>query len=270
MIIEYSLFIIFFSIISAIIISSPKFLKLDYKKTLIIGFIGSTISIIIFTILSLYDINIIKNTLISFSIYTISIVLTVLIHFFRNPTRIPPKENNIILSPADGKILYIKPFENGNIPKPIKGKKQISITDIAKNDVFSKSNGIIIGIGMTLFDVHINRTPINGKVIYSKHYNGINYSAKNWLSEINNERHTSIITNDKLTAAIIQIGTPLVSKVICKLGEGTNVEIGEIMGNIRFGSQVDLIISPTPQINVSENDQVYAGKTILAKVTGPT
>jgi phosphatidylserine decarboxylase len=120
---------------------------------------------------------------------------------------------------------------------------------------------------MTLFDVHINRAPIGGKVILVKHtpgkYLGLNKPESTFL----NERNTIVIQReDGIMAAVVQIAARYVRRCILSVKEGETVLPGAIIGKIRWGSQADLIIPRNCDILVREGEQVYAGKTIIARL----
>ena len=105
---------------------------------------------------------------------TVVLILFVLLffyRFFRNPVRKIPGDRNDIVSPADGRVIYIKELEANQIPVTIKKKRVVSIQDITKTDILEQPC-YLIGIAMTLFDVHYNRAPIDGKIVLVKHTSG--------------------------------------------------------------------------------------------------
>jgi phosphatidylserine decarboxylase len=137
-----------------------------------------------------------------------------------------------------------------------------------KTDLLEKSDGFIIGINMSLLDVHVNRAPISGKALLVKHTPGNLISLKQGSSEIENVRNTIIIKNGKCSIGIIQIGSKLVSKIICYLKQNEHIERGGRIGKITFGSQVDVIFrkEDVEVLLVTEGTLVYAGLTPIARL----
>lgn len=186
--------------------------------------------------------------------------------FFRNPTRIIPGGRNDIVSPADGRVIYIKELEKDQIPVTIKKKRVASIQEITKTDILEQPC-YLIGIAMTLFDVHYNRAPIDGKIIMVKHTSGSAIGLNNPESTLVNERNTTVFEReDGVKAGVVQIAARWVDRCIVMSDEGQTLKRGQIFGKIRWGSQADLIIPRNSEILVREGEQVYAGSTIIAKL----
>ena len=206
-----------------------------------------------------------------FLIWVIILLLSAisfLIYFYRNPERDPPKNENVIVSPADGMIIYIKKINKGEIPFPIKGKNIIKINELTKSDEFKDNDGYIIGVEMRLFDVHVNRSPIEGVVKSSKYNPGKFISMPKKEFEIMNESHTTILEHRKgYRIGVVQIATFLVRGIESYVREGDLVKLGERIGRIKIGSQVDVIIPfTTIELKIKKGDRVYAGETILAEI----
>jgi len=203
-------------------------------------------------------------SLISLGIFGVGIVMW---YFFRDPERIPPSQTDIIVSPADGKIIYVREIFAGTVPCAIKGKKNIPISEIAKCGVLNKSEGYILGICMSVLDVHITRAPIEGKMTLLQSFTGRTLSPKNWMSEIENPRSTLIFEDGKHKVIVTELGTPHISKILTFIETGDQVSKGQRIGKITWGSQVDVIIPfKGVEVLVKEGDCVLAGKTILAKI----
>jgi len=186
--------------------------------------------------------------------------------FFRNPNRNIPGDKNDIVSPADGRIIYIKELEENQIPVTIKKKRVASINEITKTDIL-KQPCYLIGIAMTLFDVHYNRAPIEGKIILVKHTPGTSIGLNTPESTLINERNTTVFKRDDgVMAGVVQIAARWVNRCIVTVNEGDTLKRGEIFGKIRWGSQADLIIPRNCEIYVREGEQVYAGKTIIGRL----
>ena len=120
---------------------------------------------------------------------------------------------------------------------------------------------------MTLFDVHYNRAPIDGKIIMVKHTPGSSIGLNTPESTLINERNTTVFEReDGVKAGVVQIAARWVNRCIVMAGEGNKLKRGEIFGKIRWGSQADLIIPRNCEIKVREGEQVYAGSTIIANL----
>jgi phosphatidylserine decarboxylase len=200
---------------------------------------------------------------------TVVLVLFILLffyRFFRNPVRVIPGDRNDIVSPADGRVIYIKELEKDQIPVTIKKKRVASIQEITKTDILEQPC-YLIGIAMTLFDVHYNRAPIDGKIIMVKHTPGSAIGLNNPESTLVNERNTTVFEReDGVKAGVVQIAARWVDRCIVMSNEGQTLERGQIFGKIRWGSQADLIIPRNCEILVREGEQLYAGSTIIAKL----
>jgi phosphatidylserine decarboxylase len=187
--------------------------------------------------------------------------------FYRNPDRIPPEDTKTILSPADGKVIYVKRYENGCIPYAEKKGKKILLNDLTQSDVFS-TEGHLIGISMNFLDVHINRAPIDGTVTVIRHIKGSFLSLKKEDALVLNERALTVIENGHFKVGVVQIASRLVRKIDVYFGEGQKIRRGERLGMIRFGSQVDLILTclPNIKIEVKPGDSVKAGVSVVARI----
>jgi phosphatidylserine decarboxylase len=196
---------------------------------------------------------------------TVAIAFTyTIIRFWRTPIRkIKVKENEII-SPADGNVIYINKIEAGNIPVSIKKGRSLLLNELTKTDLL-ETPCWLIGINMTPFDVHKNCSPIKGKIILNEHFNGKFLSLKEADALVENERNTYVIENDKLKIGVVQIASRLVKRIDTYVKPGQQVEQGEWIGMIRFGSQVDVILPANINICLIIGQQVYAGITIIGK-----
>ena len=192
--------------------------------------------------------------------------LGILFFFYRDPERIPPNKDGIIVSPADGFVRYVRKFERGSVPEAIKGKSNILIKEIAKTDMIN-NDGYIIGITMRILDVHVNRAPISGKVVFQKHTNGKFLSLKSPEADILNERNTIIFDAGHFKIGVVQIASRRVRKIESYINEGDNIEIGQRIGMIKYGSQTDLIIPDLDGLKImcKEGENVYGGTSILAE-----
>ncbi len=185
--------------------------------------------------------------------------------FFRDPERVPPPDENAILAPADGKIIYVKTIEKGSVPFSEKQGRRYSLRELADGDVLPHG-GYLIGTAMSFLDVHVNRAPIEGRISLLKHISGLFLSLRKMEAVVENERVLSIIEGPHLTVGLVQIASRLVRNIVPFCRTGNHVLRGERIGMIRFGSQVDMVIPDVPglTIRVKNGDRVKAGETIIA------
>jgi phosphatidylserine decarboxylase len=235
-----------------------------YTDNIILGSISSVI------LLFLYHFISIPFILLVFILCPLTVFLLFgclfFYRFFRNPKRVILGDRNDIVAPADGRIIYIKELEINQAPVSIKKMKVANINEITKTDMLSQPC-YLVGIAMTLFDVHYNRAPIDGKIILVKHTDGSAIGLNTPESTLTNERNTVVLRReDGVMAGIVQIAARGVRRCIIITREGAQVKRGEIIGKIRWGSQTDLIIPRNTDIMVREGDQVIAGISIIGKL----
>ncbi len=205
----------------------------------------STVSIIAICVFTLIAIGFfITNPYIKYSLFAIGIVfLGFTLNFFRDPERKTPTGNNLVVSPADGKIISI-----------------IETYD----DEYLKSQCIRIAIFMSPLNVHVNRIPITGNIEYLKYYPGKYLVAFEEKSSLNNER-MSIGVNTKFgKIKFTQIAGFVARRIVTDLNLNQEVKTGERFGMIKFGSRVDVFIPINAKVKVQLNQKVFAGETILA------
>lgn len=204
----------------------------------------STLGIIAISTLIIITLGfLVNNTFVkSLLIFVPLIFLLFSLYFFRDPERTTPLGDKIVVSPADGKILFVKDvFDN----KFTKGKaKQISIF-------------------MSPFDVHVNRIPISGKVEYLKYYKGKYFAAFEDKASEENERAEFGIENKNGKIFFTQVAGFIARRIVFQIKVGDSVNIGERFGMIKFGSRADIVVPDNWQPKVKKGDHVKAGETIL-------
>jgi phosphatidylserine decarboxylase len=204
--------------------------------------------------------------------------------FFRDPKRNAPTEKGIIVSPADGRVMYIKKVESNTIVSNKQGES-IEIKEISHNKDLNISEGWLIGIYMTPFDVHFNYSPIDGFIQNIHHvktdlnlpmvdlWEYINFTllrrAVNLFSRkfhFINERMTISIQGELIAVHAILIADKFVNKIKKFVAVGDTTKISQKLSFIGRGSQVDLLIPRKEiEIKVRTGQQVYGGKSVLAK-----
>ncbi len=177
--------------------------------------------------------------------YIFLVLLAFVLFFFRNPKRLIISDDRYILSPADGKIQRIIPF---------------------REDTFIDGNAVKVSIFLSLFNVHINRSPIKGIITYTSYRPGRYFPAfKSHASELN-ERNTIGIENKKIKVLVHQITGFIARRIVCYRKKGDSVLQGEIFGMIKFGSCTEIDFPDNVKILVKEGDTVIAGKTVLGVI----
>ena len=201
-------------------------------------------------------------------------------YFPRDPDRDVAPEARIV-SPADGRIVYVARVEGGTVPIAIKNRREIPLAEIVKGEDRPPA-GTLIGIFMSPFDVHYQRSPIDGVVgevtyhpapfnhvmgsMFLRNLVGVEPLYEKSPHIYANERNVIRIDGDDLTAFVVQIADQQVNKIDCSVGVGDSVAAGDKIGMIRRGSQVDLFVprlSPADFPNLRPGVKVRAGSTTL-------
>ena len=176
---------------------------------------------------------------------TFSLILFVFIlWFFRNPKRNIIKNPEIILSPADGKVVLIE--------------------EVDEVEFFNEKK-IKVSIFLSPLDIHVNRYPVSGKVLYSKYHKGKYLVAWHPKSSDKNERSTIVIENKKFGKIMYrQIAGAVARRVVNYAKIDSIVEQGDDSGFIKFGSRVDIFLSKDCKLKVNVGDKVKGGITVIA------
>ena len=178
----------------------------------------------------------------------VGLILTIwCIYFFRDPPRVTPTKDHLVVSPADGSVLKIvktvppKEIELGNNPLNC------------------------ISIFMNVFDVHVNRIPVSGKITRVAYNPGkfVNASLDK-ASEYNERQCIRITTNEGLEIGVIQIAGLIARRIKCDVSINEMVNIGERYGLIRFGSRVDVYLPSETNVLVAVGQIMVAGETVIA------
>jgi len=163
--------------------------------------------------------------------------------FFRNPKRKIPSLQNIILSPADGRIVHVGECEE---------------------DRFLRRKALKVSIFMSLFDVHVNRAPATGKVLERSYHPGRFHVASVEKASLLNEQNAFVLeTEDRLRILLIQIAGFVARRIVCYAKAGDILRKGEIFGLIRFGSRVDLYLPTEVKPIVRVGQHVKGGESII-------
>jgi len=167
--------------------------------------------------------------------------------FFRDPERVTPKGNNLIISAADGVVDQIvevlPPAELG----------------------MGNQKMLRVSVFLNVFDVHINRIPIQGKIKALHYHPGKFISATKEKASDDNERQSVLIeTSNGTEIAVVQIAGYIARRIVCNLDEKQQVNTGERFGMIRFGSRVDLYLPKGVELKVALGQYMIGGETVIA------
>lgn len=197
---------------------------------------------------------------------TIAIAVAILAwRFYRDPERTSPPRDDIIVSPADGEVVYVRASKDGMLPVATKHGRDYELIELTKTPL-DADEAIVVGIAMSFLDVHVNRSPIAGKVRLRKHFPGLFGSLGQPGMVFENERATTLIESKDMEIAVVQIASRLVRQIAAYVGVDEEVSLGQRIGVIRLGSQVDVVLPRRDdlEILVKPGERIFAGETILA------
>lgn len=184
-----------------------------------------------------------ENDYLGIALATVTLIFLIFtLYFFRDPNRISPQLENVILSPADGKVLLIKKVESN---KYVSGEAwQVSVF-------------------MSPLNVHVNRIPIDGKVELANYVKGEYLVAFHDKADERNERSEFGILSKFGKVFYTQVAGFVARRIVYEIKEGDDVKMGTRFGMIKFGSRCDIIVNTDWDLKVKEDDIVTAGESIL-------
>jgi phosphatidylserine decarboxylase len=166
--------------------------------------------------------------------------------FFRDPERKIPIEDDLVVSPADGKVIGIENIETNN---------------------YDKNPCIKVSIFMSVFNVHVNRIPFSGKVLEIRYFPGKFFNASLDKASEDNERNAVLIeTKSGKTFWTVQIAGLIARRIIWTLKQGDEVSKGSRYGMIRFGSRLELYLPTDTEILVKKGQMVQAGSSVICRL----
>lgn len=172
------------------------------------------------------------------------IIAFFVLQFFRDPPRDIPENKNAILAPADGRIVAIEKTE----------------------DPYLKRDAIKISVFMNVFNVHSNRSPVDGKVEDKWYFPGKFINADLPKASLENERNALWIKSDNgADITCVQVAGLIAKRIVCHITANEHLRRGQRFGFIRFGSRVDVYLPLNIKINVNIGDKVSATETVLAE-----
>ncbi|MFA5668442.1 MAG: phosphatidylserine decarboxylase family protein [Balneolaceae bacterium] len=205
-------------------------------------FIAVFITALIYTLTYLYVFH-----WFAYVIYVaIGICCGIVIYFFRDPERVTPQGDNLLIAPADGVVLLVKEYDE---------------------DVYIKQKATQITIFLSPLDVHVNRNPISGKLEYLKYLPGKFLMA--WdenASELNERADFGVLHSSGTKIFFKQITGFLARRIVYHIKEGDELVAGERFGMMKFGSRMDIIVPSNVAIKVKEGDRTVAGESIIGEI----
>lgn len=176
-----------------------------------------------------------------------TVLLALVLQFFRNPTRkIAVMDNNIVYSPADGKVVVI---------------------ERTKESEYFGDDRIQVSVFMSPLNVHVNRNPVGGIVKFFRYHAGLYLVAWHPKASTDNERTTTVIDTGKAEILFRQIAGAVARRIVAYVKEGQQVTQGEDMGFIKFGSRVDIFLPLDAKIEVHIDQVVKGNQTVLARLS---
>jgi phosphatidylserine decarboxylase len=167
--------------------------------------------------------------------------------FFRDPERAVPSDRNVIVAAADGTV--------------------VDIVELNEDEVL-KTKTRRVGIFLSIFDVHTNRAPIDGRIVYVRHRPGLFLDARRPDCSEKNESMTWAFENPRVTIVVRQITGAIARRIVAWAKVDDELKKGERFGMIRFGSRTELYLPLNAELLVKVGDHVFGGSTIIARVSG--
>jgi phosphatidylserine decarboxylase len=174
------------------------------------------------------------------------IIFFFVLQFFRDPQRIAALGRDLVLSPADGRIVVVE----------------------KTNDPYANREALKISVFMNVFNVHSNRSSINGLVKEIQYFPGKFVNADLDKASTENERNAVVIDANGQIVTLVQVAGLIARRILCYIHVGDRLKAGERYGFIRFGSRVDIYLPLTAVPMVSVGDKVFATNTALARLPG--
>ncbi len=166
--------------------------------------------------------------------------------FFRDPSRVVPSDPKLVVAAADGTVT--------------------DIIELDESEVL-KTKARRVGIFLSIFDVHTNRAPIDGRIIYRKHRNGLCVDARRTDCSEKNESVTWAFQNQWATIVVRQLTGAIARRIVAWAKIGDDLKKGERFGMIRFGSRTEIYLPLNAELLVKVGNHVSAGSTIVAQLS---
>ncbi len=173
--------------------------------------------------------------------WALVVVVAAVLLFFRDPRREVPGDPDLVVSPADGKIIGIAPIDDSRLR---------------------------VSIFMSVFDVHVNRAPVAGRVTSVQYHKGMFLPAFRDKASLRNEQNRIELDDGSRQLAMVQIAGLVARRIVCRVAKGDRLERGQRLGLIKFGSRVDLYLPETIELQVDMGDRVRGGSSVIGRLVG--
>lgn len=167
------------------------------------------------------------------------------IYFFRNPSRSMPYDPNILYSPADGTVMAVEDVYD---------------------DEYLNEPATKVTVFLSVFNVHVNRSPIDGEIKYQRYTCGQFVPAYKKSASFENERHAIGLDNGRMRILVTQVAGLLARRIVSWVTLGHQMKQGECYGMIKFGSSTELVVPKNVEITVKKGDTVVGGVTVMGRV----
>lgn len=167
------------------------------------------------------------------------------IYFFRNPARSMPYDPNILYSPADGTVMAVEDIYD---------------------DEYLNEPATKVTVFLSVFNVHVNRSPIDGEIKYQRYTCGQFVPAYKKSASFENERHAIGLDNGRMRILVTQVAGLLARRIVSWVTLGHQMKQGECYGMIKFGSSTELVVPKNVEITVKKGDTVVGGVTVMGRV----
>lgn len=167
------------------------------------------------------------------------------IYFFRNPSRSMPYDPNILYSPADGTVMAVEDIYD---------------------DEYLNEPATKVTVFLSVFNVHVNRSPIDGEIKYQRYTCGQFVPAYKKSASFENERHAIGLDNGRMRILVTQVAGLLARRIVSWVTLGHQMKQGECYGMIKFGSSTELVVQKNVEITVKKGDTVVGGVTVMGRV----
>ncbi|HSR10525.1 MAG TPA: phosphatidylserine decarboxylase family protein [Thermodesulfobacteriota bacterium] len=172
-----------------------------------------------------------------------TLITAFVVYFFRDPERVIPEGEKTVLSPADGRVVQIEP-----------------VTE----EKFLKGPAVKVSIFMSLFDVHVNRNPLTGRILDTDYAPGKFLRADLKQASVSNERNALLVENEQGSKiVVVQVAGLIARRIVCRVKKSDPVERGKRFGLICFGSRLDIYLPEGATVQVKLGQKTRAGETIL-------